>query len=358
MLKYSCFTHATGYGHAARNNIKALINLGIDLQLNPLDLGFYAKTLGLEDFKLFREYLKDVSPKYKVMHCIPTMQRRDKTKCQTIGYATFESDNPPDSWLEILNKNKYVLIPSQYNIGVFKNAGLKSKYFYLPHCVDFNIFNENVIPNTKYDKFTFLYLGTWKERKNIKNVIEAFLRAFKPEDARLVIKTSQIQSGSVYGEIKKISKKLNKEYSHINVNTSHLSNEEVSSFMKSHDCVINASLGEGFGLVGLQAMALCIPTILTKYSGQEDYVNEKTSHCLYVEGFKRSNMDNVLQFCNQQWPIISSEQIEKMMLQVREYNLIDLKYVQNFVREKFSLESIQEIWKSILDELEIPRKDG
>lgn len=320
MLQYSCFTGTTGYAIAARNNIKALLSADIDFVIDPLDFGFDPKIVG-SLYEILKPKIKKVkNPKKVLMHCIPTMQHRNRIKSPVIGYATFEADPAPESWIDILSKNEHIIVPSMFNLNLFDCDRLKDKLVYIPHCLDFKEFNPYVKPKLKLNKktFNFLYMGTWKERKNLESLLSAFILNLDLE-CSLTLKLSQIKSGSVEAEIKRLYRKLTgeKEFKKLNIfiNTKFLPDEEIPGFMKSFDCVINPSMGEGFGLVGIQSMALGVPTILSDKSGQADYTNNNTSFILDTEPVLKSP-DGYLQFKNTNWNQASNTEIGLKMREV------------------------------------------
>jgi len=294
-IDYICYSGSTGYAFAAKNTIKALQSENIKINIC--------------DIRDKHEFTSD----FVLYHCLPDQQLKHKTKLPQIGYATFEASVLPPHWKAYINMNKFIIVPSRFNQAMVENAGFKN-VIYVPHCLNFDEYNENVVPSKKFDnRFHFLTMGTWKERKNHKEVICGFLKEFNDLEATLTIKTSQIGHTSVVNAVAEIAKKLGKKYSHIIVNTNDLRDCEIPSFMKNYNAFISASLGEGFGLTGFQAMALKVPTILTFYSGMTDYTNDENCYKLLPERFLKRDLDGLIQFQKQLWPVIGSEQIGSQM---------------------------------------------
>ena len=102
---------------------------------------------------------KEEDPKRIVIyHCIPNMQRRVDKKGSGLGFATFETFQPPDKWVEILNKNDAIIAPSQFNYKIFSHMKITKPIYYIPHCIDISVYNKNVTPLEQRDRFTFLFM--------------------------------------------------------------------------------------------------------------------------------------------------------------------------------------------------------
>jgi glycosyltransferase involved in cell wall biosynthesis len=113
--------------------------------------------------------------------------------------------------------------------------------------------------------FTFGTMGALSIRKGTHILVEAFERAFPTEqDVRLICKTSNRHYPF-----------MNKD-KRIEVQMGPVTHEElVDQFFKRVDCFVFPTLGEGFGLTPLEAMATGIPAIVTGWSGPEDYMNDE-----------------------------------------------------------------------------------
>lgn len=322
-LNYCCFLNRSGYATAAQDYICALDKTGrYDINIALMHAKIDSVSLTPEMFKYFHDMvLKPVKEKsINVFHCIPDMQRRIRSSGKSVAFATFETFGPPAHWAEILNTNDAVICPSLFNEKVFRHAGVTKPIFHIPHCIDTAIYNTNAVAPKKYPEFTFLFFGTWKQRKGWPQLVEAWFREFDIKDnVRLVLKTDRItQAQRDMDEIKR-QVGIKKDFAPISFETRILTEIEVPQLIKQSDCLVSPTLGEGFGIPGLQAMALGVPVIITNYSGCQDYANEETATLIEPSKFiVLGSMDSIPQFRNLRWANVTVESVAKAMRYVLE----------------------------------------
>ncbi len=128
------------------------------------------------------------------------------------------------------------------------------------------------------DGFLVLSMFSWLsvlERKNPQGVIDAFTRAFDPEDgAHLVIKSH----GEVRGDARSERLRLRSSRPDIHFVDGHVRQREVWAMFEACDCYISLHRSEGFGLTMAEAMAAGRPVIATAWSGNLDFMDEQTSY--------------------------------------------------------------------------------
>lgn len=317
-IYYFYFAGNNGVGIAARNYIEVLRQKYHVLAF-PIDTG----------------RVPEKTQAIRIYHCVPDYYKRFRGKEGGIGFATFENPVFPSYWLPLLSMNDVIIVPSQFNYNTFSPI-IKQPVFKIPHCLDFSKWHPTVNKMFILNKFTFLFLGTWKKRKGYPQLLQAFTENLAKENIRLVIKSGKNEQLE------------NLEDSRIKVISDEFSDDEMPSFIKSFDCLVMPTLGEGFGLTAIEAMAVGVPVIVTNYSGCQDYANQDTSWLLEPENFQEiANLDNLKQFRNLSWPVISSSQISAKMKEVIENpNLRKIK-AENalyFVRDNFNYDKNLELW--------------
>ena len=321
-INYCCFLNQSGYSVAAQDYILALHQSGrYDIKITALAGKPSRPAVSDERYSIFSKMIKKEHDldSIQILHSIPTLQKNIKIKNKRqISFATFETYEPPVNWVKILNQNDAIITPSFFNYKIFAHLNIKKPLFHIPHCLDFDMFNIKVTPMKKYDKFSFLFLGTWKERKGYKQLIEAWFSEFKQEDnVQLIIKTDKSKQARTY--IEKIKKEMgiSKGFAPILIENKVFSETEMPHFLKSFDCLILPTMGEGFNLPGLQCMALGVPVAITNFSGCQDYANDSTATMLEPRGFVlKKNMDGIPQFRNKKWAFVSVEDIKKVMREI------------------------------------------
>ena len=129
------------------------------------------------------------------------------------------------------------------------------------------------------DDFTFLFLFDFvsAERKNPMAVVEAFKRAFGPDDgASLVLK-------SINGQERKPDRLADLEAAtagrpDMTVLDGYVSAAERDSYIAACDCFVSLHRSEGLGLTMAEAMAYGKPVIATAYSGNLEFMDDANSY--------------------------------------------------------------------------------
>lgn len=343
-LEYIAFLNETGYGQAAFDLISALLETGkYDIRIACLNGSLSKNFLSKQAYDKLEPLMKK-PPNQKaiqIYHCIPPMQMRRPRTDRAIGFATFETYEPPSQWITLLNRLDAVICPSDFNYKIFAHAGVKRPLFYIPHCVNTKIWNDKTVPLNVHDRFTFLFSGAWKKRKGWPELIEAYFREFDGKDkVQLLIKTDK--SDLAQQEIQKIRVELGlkKDYPAIIFEKRVFNDEYLPSFYKSADCLIMPTLGEGFGLPAMQCMSVKVPVIVTNFSGCQDYASAERCTLLEPSGFMmHSGMDQISQFINKKWPRLTIQSIQEAMRKVfsnREEAKIKADKAYAYVQETFS----------------------
>ncbi len=276
------------------------------------------------------EYFKSLMRKperldaIQVYHCIPPLQVRVRRLAKSIGFATFETFEPPAAWIPTLNKCSAVICPSKFNEMIFKHAGVTVPVHHLPHCIDTEMYHphvqaEPVVPSN--DDFTFMFFGSWVKRKGWENLLEAYWQEFSSHDGvKLVMKTTR--EARQQREMKALREKLGlmgKDCAPIFSEYRVFDELRLPSLLKSADCLVFPTWGEGFGLPPLQCMALGVPVVATNFSGCQDYLNDNTGTLLEPDGFvMHQHLDHIHQFNDRKWAYVSVQTIRRAMRYVVE----------------------------------------
>ena len=358
-IRYACFLNHTGYSQAAQDYILALHNSRkYDIKINLYGKCPSKAAISEKNYKLFENMIsKNDDSRILIYHCIPPMQKRVSSSKINVGFGTFETFSPPDDWISILRKNTAVISPSYFNKKIFSNCLVGKPCFHIPHCVNTELYNETVESIVNYDKFTFLFIGSWRLRKGYSQLIEAYFSEFDISDnVQLLIKTDRPEQAENY--IYEYKKQLNlktKGFSPIIFEKDILDETKMPGFLKSADCLVMPTMGEGFGLPGLQCMSLGIPIIITDFSGCQDYANNDRATMLEIEGYRQfSNLDRIPQFSNKKWAFVSVRQIrEKMRFVLNNYEQVKnkAKTAIPFVHKEFNYKTTEEKFSDMLESL-------
>lgn len=354
-IEWVCFLNNTGYSNAAINYIMCLEKSGLfDVKItcihdSPKDWDFFG--VYSQDIKNMLEKKRDPDS-FQVFHCVPEMQNRVKRNKKTIGFATFETFDPPRKWSDILNTNNAVICPSIFNLKIFSTSVNKPMY-HIPHCL--NSSDWNITADKPKEEYKFLFINSWKRRKCWDKILEAYFLEFSNDDnISLTIKTDNKSISSDINFIKKNTLK-NLNLPKYTIYKDDIKYDDLPNFMNNYECLVSSTLGEGFGLSPLQFCFLGKPCIATNFSGYQDYLNIDNSVLIDHDGFiSYENMDNIPQFSNKVWPHLRIDKIRKALRFCYE-NKTDLydrsqKNKKQFY-DKFSYECISEKLLKMFQEL-------
>lgn len=298
-----------------------------------------------------------------VYHCNPEVTKRFKRKHPCIGFATFENKTSPLYWKRELEKNDCVITPSKFNHRIFSKM-LDVDVFYIPHCLDFNLWHcydgskvglNQISPGgtsgPKNMTFKFLFLGAWKNRKNYNLLIEAFLREFnKDENVELVLKT--LIKTSKLLEINPGCADQCHIHKNVKIIKDKLKDAELPIFMSGFNCLVQPTLGEGFGLPGLQAMAVGLPVITPAFTGCGDYACDDTAFLLHPASFRMINcLDSHSPYQGLSWPVYSTKELRKQMRIVYENKKLreeKANCARKFVHNTFNYEQTEKRWSDMI----------
>lgn len=354
-INYFAYFNKSGYAMSAFDYIFA-IRRYFDIKITPFGSidQCSLSPFGLKEVNnMIRNPLNEHN--INIFHCIPTMQKNFIVKGKRVGFGVFETFNPPNEWVEILNTDDAIICPSEFNVKIFKQAGLKKPIFHIPHCVDFDTYKS--IKRNKNEKFTFLFIGTWRKRKGWNILLEAWMKEFdKNDNVQLVIKTDRFSLANQ--SIENVKKELGlekKELAPITFECKTMSEIELAELYGRVDCLVSPSLGEGFGLFGIQSLAAGTPVLTTMFGGVADWANEDTVTQIEHDGFVVYNeLDKIPQFNNSRWMHITDMEVAKKMRWVlNNYNdvLEKTKKAYDYIFQKFNYNITAERFQEMIDQL-------
>jgi glycosyltransferase involved in cell wall biosynthesis len=148
----------------------------------------------------------------------------------------------------------------------------------VPEGVDVNTFYPED-PKTVLDyvdgRFKFVVFGRWDYRKSTKEIIETFLKEFKPnEPVDLIISIDNPFSGDGH----KTTEDRLQAYSFTDerIKVKHFpSREDYITYMKNGHVFLSCARSEGWNLPLIEAMACGTPSIYSACSGQMEFAEGK-----------------------------------------------------------------------------------
>ena len=185
-----------------------------------------------------------------------------------IAYSFWESDRIPEEWIKPLNeKFDAVVTACPFLVKVYKDSGVKIPIFLLPNGIYIDEFLNEPIKEKANKLFTFGCSTTLLDKKNVYKLVVAFSNKFGNN------KNFKLRLHSRYSDIReksKIVEFINKNsIKNIEIIDKILSQNEYLNFMKSLDCYVLISKGEGFSVTPRESIALGIPTIVSNNTAHE-----------------------------------------------------------------------------------------
>lgn len=201
-----------------------------------------------------------------------------------IGFWAWELEELPDEWLPCFRCLNEVWAPSEFTAKSIR-AKTKLPVVSVPYHVDVSIEKEYTREDFGLPQNQFLFLMMYdktstSERKNPQAVLEAFKRAFRPEEAAgLVVKINNCTEE----EIRDLKAEL-KDYPHTCFITEVMDRNRVNNLIRCVDALVSLHRAEGFGLILAEAMLLGTPVIATNWSSNTEFMTKECS-CLVDYNF-------------------------------------------------------------------------
>ena len=203
----------------------------------------------------------------------------------------FETDRMPQGWLSPLLQRDEIWVPSRFNFETFARSGVPEDHMrILGGTLDFDAFDPaaGVEPwdlGAPAGSFVFLTNFDFSERKGWKQLLHGWARAFdKHDDVCLVLKTGSfyVEDGSVQ---EKIDEFLRTELgagaldrmAPIKIMWDRLPAAAMPRLYAAADAYVLPSRGEGWGRPYMEALAMGLPTIASRFSGNLEFMDDATS---------------------------------------------------------------------------------
>jgi len=339
-LEYHSFIAPTGYTQAAVDNLKSLLAVGYNIYLKCV----HGKMVFTGFNQIERKWLerlgntKSNSSSINIIHAIPPRWKNIKFRQHNLALFVFENKDIPKDWVDEFKKCSCVIVPSDFNKHSCLQAGLENVYT-VNHAINFDVWNLDTPPSdlvSLRDNIKIITVGTWRQRKNWKSMFEAVVEMINSGNE--VFWTLKVDRGNAAKE------EMHSWFSALNIDDSYkkyfiidsriLDESSMARLIKSHDILLSASFGEGFGLPALQAACLGVPVVCPKYGGYMEFFHEDSHVEVRQTGCEKfKKMDNLPQFADLEWPIYNKDSIlDALYLCISKRKNKEFKHHSNFNR--------------------------
>ena len=221
-----------------------------------------------------------------------------------IGWTMLEVDGLPAEWVRGCNAMDEVWVPASFNLETFAASGVTAPMHVMPLGVDVDYYHPGIAGFRPSDRFTFLSVFEWGERKGAEILLRAFAEEFKEsEDVLLLVSVyNHDPDVDVHSEIAKLD--LGPCPPIVVMVNAEFADYQMGALYRSADCFVLPTRGEGWGMPVLEAMACGLPTISTAWSGPADFLTPDTGYplevrsmvaakakCPYYDGFRWAEPD-------------------------------------------------------------------
>jgi GT2 family glycosyltransferase len=201
-----------------------------------------------------------------------------------VGFTMLETDGIPAEWVRQANLMDEVWCPSQFNVKTFRDSGVTRPIHAIPLGIDPGYFNPQIRGSRVSERYTFLSVFEWGERKAPELLLRAFNEEFRfDEPVVLVCKILNADTSvDVHDQIRKLELNPAGGSIHISLNQV-VPTYQLGMVYRSADCFVLTTRGEGWGMPILEAMACGLPVIATNWSAQCDFMNEGNAYPIAVD---------------------------------------------------------------------------
>lgn len=385
----------SGYGDHARDILKSLFELDkYDVKIVPTRWGNTPQNQISPDTefgqKVFSKVVTQVDRKPDIFIQMSVANEFEPKGNFNIGItAGVETTVIPKEFIDGGNKMDLIIVPSEFTKSLFEKTAyqethtetkqvLRTHQIQKPVEVVFegvntDVFNGtssiDVLENLETD-FNFLFVGHWlkgnlgQDRKDVGMMLKTFCTVFKylPKDKRpgLILKTSH--AGFSVMDREKISEKINNvvntlgdDIPPIYLLHGDLSEEEMND-LYSHPKVktmLSFTKGEGYGRPLAEFATTGKPIIVSKWSGQTDFLPEENTVFLNGEltEVDSSAADKFLMKESKWFTVNYSEAANKIYEVFNQYDqhLKKSKGLATNIQKNFTMEKMTEVLGEVLD---------
>ena len=289
----------SGYAVSAREMLLQMDSLGVDIRLAYL-FGTDWMDSQRDDHRLaaMRQRPKDLKLP-QVLYASGDLFHKNGGKYR-IGYTMLEVDGIPEDWIVQANELDEVWVPSTFNKQTFLDSGLKVPIHVMPLGVNPDFYNPKIRAYRPTQRYTFLSVFEWGERKAPEVLLRAYHNAFtKQDDTLLLLKVINTDPGlNIQHEINALGLPDDGPPVAILYNQE-LPTHQMGSLYRSADCFVTSTRGEGWGMPIIEAMACGKPVIATGWSAHTDFLTDDVGYqiqaekmipaiakCPYYDGFR------------------------------------------------------------------------
>jgi glycosyltransferase involved in cell wall biosynthesis len=347
--------NSLGYGVTGFNVLKALSKAGHRTSLFPIsplrdeDVKPFIKDIDMikAGLKNARTYDPD-APSVRIWH----QNELDKFvgRGERIGWPIFELDKFTEEELHHLQNVDRLFVCSKWAKEVLRSNGITIPIDVIPLGVDTEVFYSDSEarksrPYYTRDTTVFINIGKWEKRKGHEELVEAFSKAFTPEDnVQLWMMNDNPFIGAQGNEVWKRKYISSPMGAKIKILRRLPTQDDMRVLFNHVDFGVFPSHAEGWNLEILELMACGVKSIVTNYSGHTEFCTGANSFLVEPTGMESAE-DGVWFHGQGNWCSFSVDDlVEKMRVahKVKQEGLYLRETVEQFTWDK-TVEKMMEV---------------
>jgi glycosyltransferase involved in cell wall biosynthesis len=242
-----------------------------------------------------------------------------------VGSTAFELTEFSEIEKESLRSQDIICVPTHWGKRIIEQNDISVPVKVVNHGVDRTVFNEDVLPmysfqDERNSPTVFVNCGKTELRKSHDIILECFNKAFEPKDNVKLMMTlhSPFLSAEENGKWVDLYKGSKLGSKMVIADHRFKDQHAIASFMKSADCFLALSRGEGFNLDALEALSIGLELIGTAYSGHTEFMTPANSYLVHVD--KLEPAYDGIWFNGQygEWAAIEESQVDQIVNYMRQ----------------------------------------
>jgi glycosyltransferase involved in cell wall biosynthesis len=327
---------ATGFGDEGRGFVCSLRKMGVPLSASMFDEGTVSFLRELasdfpEQIVLLNQAVRSqpTHPATVIVHVggaiiLPPPKPASFAVCRTM----WETDGLAPEQVAMLNTYDEIWVPSSFNAVSFAKAGVTAPIVTVPEGVDSTVFSPDAAPLEIPGRrsVVFLSIFEWSRRKGPDVLLNAWAKAFDRDDDVMLVLRCYPRNQFIRDEdlTAAVDRLIGDELSRLGFDRSavapivsmgrRLTPAEMPSLYAAADCYVSPTRGEGWGRPFMEAMAVGLPVIATRWSAPLEFLNDNNALLLETDGLEvvDDRMD-VPVYRGQRWAAPSVEHLVELL---------------------------------------------
>lgn len=210
-------------------------------------------------------------------------------RAANVARTMFETDRIPASWLHQLLGRDEIWVPCEHNREAFERGGIpSSRLRVIGGTLDFEAYRPGLEPleldiGVPAGHRIFLSAFEFSSRKAWRELLHGWARTFAPTDpVCLVLKTTADPGGKLarrlHAELEAAARAAGRsDTAPVRLLSQVLSPTDLARLYAAADAFVLCSRGEGWGRTSMEALAVGLPTIASRWSGPTEFMDDDTS---------------------------------------------------------------------------------